>query len=146
MGHQGAGLAGAAKAEALAPRREPRLPPQRRRSTASREKAGPRAQPCTVTARLRSSDALDVHARRLHANWNAEGGIYRVTLARLAQEDLPDSMRKPIVDHMVMVHQDVTERSGLFEQQHVFLNNPPKDQQAKERPPASEKKELWEAF
>ena len=27
-----------------------RLPPQRRRSTASREKAGPRAQPCTVTA------------------------------------------------------------------------------------------------
>ena len=30
-----------------------------------------------------------MHARRQHANWNAEGGIYRVTLARLAQEDLP---------------------------------------------------------
>ena len=35
----------------------------------------------------------------------------------LAEEDLPDEMRKNIVDHMVMVHQDVTERSHTFELQ-----------------------------
>ena len=35
----------------------------------------------------------------------------------LAEEDLPDVMRKNIVNHMVMVHLDVTSRSALFEQQ-----------------------------
>ena len=35
----------------------------------------------------------------------------------LAEEQLPDAMRKSIVDHMVLVHLDVGECSAAFEQQ-----------------------------
>jgi dynein heavy chain len=46
-----------------------------------------------------------------------EQALVSVAGVFLAEEDLPQEMRQPIVQHMVMVHQDVRTRSALFEQQ-----------------------------
>ena len=46
-----------------------------------------------------------------------EQALLSVAGVFLAEEDLPDTMRQPIVNHMVMVHTDSMARSEAFEQQ-----------------------------
>ena len=46
-----------------------------------------------------------------------EQALLSVAGVFLAEEDLPNEMRQPIVNHMVMVHTDAMLRSEAFEQQ-----------------------------